>query len=83
MNIKRREDYEGIYKIKKIPDIRKPHNKISWDKIEAYLKKNGKASFDKLSILVDDHEHGTKSARYGYQFVIYCIKCGWLEYTSK
>lgn len=83
MDKKTIEYYRGVYILKRSPSrALASHNQISWKKIENYLNSKVKADFDVLSVLVEDHQHGTKSAKHGYQFVTYCIKNGWLERLS-
>ena len=79
--MKTKADYEGTYYIARTPRSLKSHNAVSWAKIEtlASQKPDGKMDFDHISLVVKDHEHGTKSANHPYQFVTYCIRSGWLE----
>jgi len=56
------------------------HNAISWEKVEELLSATGGVSdFDALTMAVKGHESGSKSAPHPYQFIIYCIKRGWLK----
>ena len=77
---KRMAEYEGNYRIKHSPKRRMaPHNEETWRKLEKELFRHGQASFDRLSALCKDHQHGTKSARHPYQFITYCIRNEWLQ----
>ena len=78
---KTKEDYEGPYRIARSPARMKEHNKVSWEEIEKLSSSthDGIMDFDHLAKLVENHQHGTKSANYPYQFITYCIKSGWLE----
>jgi hypothetical protein len=81
MSKKAKEDYEGYYRIARSPMRMKEHNQVSWDEIEKLSSSipDGKMDFNQLSKLVEDHQHGTKSASHPYQFITYCIESGWLE----
>ena len=79
---KRMMDYEGHYKIKRAPVRMAPHNDETWAKLETEISRHGAASFDRLAALCRDHQHGTKSANYPYQFVTYCIRQNWLVRTG-
>ena len=77
---KSKEDYEGVYRIKRQPEQQKSHNLVSWNKIKNVIDRNGgKADFHQLSLVVEGHQHGTETATHSYQFITYCIKMGWLE----
>ena len=80
MQKKSKEDYEGTYIIKRLPKMSKSHNFESWNKIKNVIDRNGgKADFYQLSLEVEGHQHGTKTAAHPYQFITYCIRMGWLE----
>jgi len=84
MKRRTREDFEGTYILQTSPSRQlTDNNQISWSKIENFLNSKFKAEFSVLSNLVEDHVHGTKTANHGYQFVIYCIKSGWLKRILK
>ncbi|MDP2805398.1 MAG: hypothetical protein Q8O24_05595 [Gallionellaceae bacterium] len=71
------EDYAGNYRIKNTPSRLVRHNEITWKKIEVVINtKGGRASFDELCFASKDHQHGSKTANYPYQFVTYCIRSG-------
>ncbi len=75
----RRADFEGHYRIGQSPRSMKPHNAKTWHKFEDEMAASGgRADFDRLVALAHD-QHETKSARYPFQFVTYCIQIGWLE----
>ena len=77
---KSKEDYEGTYIVKRQQKPQKSHNLVSWNKIKNVIDRNGgKADFYQLSLVVKDHQHGTKTSVYPYQFITYCIRMGWLE----
>jgi len=85
MKKKSKADYEGTYFIAKSPSTMKVHNKISWSKIETLASRSidGIMDFNLLAAVVEDHEHGTMSAKYPYQFITYCIRSGWLVRTQR
>jgi len=72
-------DYQGNYTIKRRPAHLALHNAKTWTQIEAEITRHGASSFDRLTILCKDHNHGDKSANHPYQFVTYCIRQKWLE----
>jgi hypothetical protein len=77
-----RPGYEDLYRIARSPNRPlKRHNAVSWDKVEklAASKPDGKVHFDELSLAVDDHESGSVNTPHAYQFIIYCVRSGWLE----
>jgi hypothetical protein len=77
-----KSEYQGRYRIGQSPDPSrlKEHNAKSWVEIEKVLSEaGGIADFDALSVAVKGHESGAENAPHPYQFVIYCIKNGWLE----
>lgn len=62
------------YLIGRIPNLRAGRNKISWQKIQAQLGRDGSADFDQLARWCVDHD----DAAGGPGFVRYCIDSGWL-----
>lgn len=75
-------EYNGKYRIGARPDTVRleDHNAKTWMKLEKCLSDaGGAADFDALSIAATGHESGSENAPHPYQFVIYCIKNGWLE----
>jgi hypothetical protein len=77
-----RPGYEDNYRIARRPNRPlKRHNAVSWDKVEklAASKPDGKVHFDELSLAVDDHQSGSANTPHAYQFIIYCVRSGWLE----
>ncbi|MBK8103722.1 MAG: hypothetical protein IPK30_10740 [Cellvibrionales bacterium] len=77
-------NHEGTYRIARTPIRLKPHNAESWEKIAklASASPNGQLSFDQMLVAVKDHSSGSKNAPHPHQFVIYCIKSGWLKRTQ-
>jgi len=76
------KEYKGQYRVGRRPDMRRltRHNAKSWEKLERVIeRKGGVSDFDSLSVAVKDHESGEQGKPHPYQFVIYCIRNGWLE----
>ena len=76
-----KDDYKGNYRIVRTPIRMKSHNAESWEKIAKLASKssNGKISFEQMCTEVKNHSSGSEGAPHPYQFIIYCIKSGWLE----
>lgn len=68
----------AFYYIARAPQRMKPHNALTWKGIERALGLAGKASYDQLVALSQNHESGSKTAPHPYQFIDYCIGKGWL-----
>lgn len=76
----RLDKYYGKYRAGRSPARLSPHNEATWKRLTKLLQEQGgTADFDSLSTAAKGHDHGTEGKRYGYQFIIYCIKNGWLE----
>lgn len=76
-----KSEYQGQHQIGRAPDPGRlaAHNAKSWAKVEQVISRaGGSADFDALSIAVKDHESGKSSAPHPYQFIVYCIRNGWL-----
>ncbi|MEO5812760.1 MAG: HNH endonuclease [Rhodanobacter sp.] len=71
------------YRIGRHPTPSMPHNADSWRKIADELGSNGPASIDRLTAVCKGHLSGSKGAPHARQFVLYCIKQGWLVGTSE
>jgi len=78
---KSKKDYEGIYVIGRTPPRLADHNRESWDKIEELSANSvdGSMDFNVLSDTVIGHKHGTENKSHAYQFITYCIRCGYLK----
>jgi hypothetical protein len=77
-----KSEYNGSYRIGARPDTVRleEHNAKTWMKLEKCLAAaGGAADFEALSTAATGHESGSENAPHPYQFVIYCIKNGWLE----
>ena len=79
MKITTLEKYKGYYKLAKEPRSLKTHNAESWAKISKLLSIKEKASFDELTSSVKGHLHYAEVSGNEHQFIIYCIKSGWLQ----
>lgn len=71
-------DLNVTYRIGRHPTPSAPHNAVSWRKIANELGANGSASIDRLTAVCKGHVSGSKGAPHARQFVLYCIKQGWL-----
>jgi hypothetical protein len=75
-------DLRVTYRIGRHPTPSTPHNAVSWHKIVDELGVNGSASIDRLTAVCKGHVSGSKGAPHARQFVLYCIKQGWLVSTT-
>lgn len=74
--------FYGSYRIGKRPKSLSLHNQITWNKIETCIL-SGRNGFESLVEASIDHRHGDKISKYPYQFVLYCIRSGWLVLDNK
>lgn len=68
----------GKYKIGKVPNIRAPHNRRTWEIVEEKLCSLGSASYEQLVIWCKGHDQASG----GRGFVDYCIANGWLVLST-